>query len=278
MRTSTCPYRGQEHPATVHFCPVAGRILDAENICPRCGATVQDQWKVCPRCGEALAEARARRASFLQRDRWASPLVPIVSALLLFISGFVIFRSRPQNIVANEVVTATSTTKAIVETITPDTPPVPLTAITPTQISISSPSGSIYPTIASNGKQILFASNEGGEIQLFVMDADGSNAHLQTNIDGLREQSDWSPIAQRISISTGSSWHREIVTLSPDGDEMEQMTIGGNNPVPNFSQDGRWLAFTSYSDHFNDDNGHEIYVMRVDGSKTRRLTSNDCYG
>ncbi len=131
------------------------------------------------------------------------------------------------------------------------------------------------PVWSPDGTQILFASNKGGEIQLFVMDADGSNAHRLTNIDGLRGRSDWSSGTQIISTYKGPSWHREIIMLSPDGNELEQITDGGNNLAPNFSLDGQWITFTSYRDHFGDDNGCEMYIMRIDGSEPRRLTSND---
>jgi TolB protein len=131
------------------------------------------------------------------------------------------------------------------------------------------------PAWSPDGKQILFASYTGGKVQLFVMEADGSNIHRLTNIDELRGRSDWSPTAQIIATYKGPSWHREIVTLSLEGTELEQITDGGNNLAPNFSPNGQWIAFTSYRDHFGDENGCEIYVMRIDGSETTRLTNND---
>lgn len=131
------------------------------------------------------------------------------------------------------------------------------------------------PVWSPNGKQILFASNKGGEIQLFVMNADGSNVRRLTKLDGLRGRSDWSPNTEIISTYKGPSWHREIILLSLDGNELEQVTNGGNNLAPNFSPDGQWLAFTSYRDHYGDDNGCEIYIMHIDGSQVTRLTNND---
>lgn len=131
------------------------------------------------------------------------------------------------------------------------------------------------PVWSSDGTQILYASNKGGEIQLFLINVDGSNARRLTSIDELRGRSDWSPTAQIIATYKGPAWQREIVTLSLEGNELEQITDGGNNLAPNFSPDGQWIAFTSYRDHFGDESGCEIYVMRIDGTQITRLTNND---
>ena len=50
---------------------------------------------------------------------------------------------------------------------------------------------------------------------------------------------------------------------------------GGNAQGPSFSPDGQWVTFTAYYDHPGDENGCEIYIMRVDGTDLRRLTDND---
>jgi Tol biopolymer transport system component len=50
---------------------------------------------------------------------------------------------------------------------------------------------------------------------------------------------------------------------------------GTNSLAPSFSPDGRWVAFTGYMDHPHEDDGCEIYIMRIDGSDIRRLTDND---
>jgi TolB protein len=145
----------------------------------------------------------------------------------------------------------------------------------PHQISDSSRAEDWDPTWSPDRTQILFASNRDGAIQLFVMDADGSNAHRLTSVNDLRGRSDWSPDGKTLSTYKGSAWHREIVLLSLDGKELTQLTDGGNNLAPNFSPNGQWIAFTSYRDHFGDENGCEIYIIRIDGSQVMRLTNND---
>ena len=44
---------------------------------------------------------------------------------------------------------------------------------------------------------------------------------------------------------------------------------------PHFSPDGKWIVFTAYFDHYGDDHGCEIYIIRIDGTDLRRLTDNN---
>jgi TolB protein len=131
------------------------------------------------------------------------------------------------------------------------------------------------PVWSPDGGQILFASSRAGGVQLFVADAVGSSMRQLTDVEGLRGRSDWSPDGAFLATYAGSSWHREILLLDLEGSILAQPTEGGNNLAPSISPDGEWIAFTSYRDHYGDDNGCEIYIMRKDGGDIRRLTNND---
>jgi len=52
-----------------------------------------------------------------------------------------------------------------------------------------------------------------------------------------------------------------------DGGEARQLTTGGHESHPQFSPDGRWLAFTGHYDGNTD-----VYVMPAEGGTPRRLT------
>lgn len=131
------------------------------------------------------------------------------------------------------------------------------------------------PSWSPDGSQILFASDRGGSNQLWVVNLDGSGLHQVSHLPALRGRSDWSPQNLIVTYS-GEAWQREIFTLNLDGSNQRQVSpSGGNSQGPGFSPDGQWIAFTAYFDHFNDIHGCEIYVLRVDGTDLRRLTSND---
>jgi Tol biopolymer transport system component len=131
------------------------------------------------------------------------------------------------------------------------------------------------PTWSPDGMQILFASNMAGANQLFVMDANGVNVRRVTDFDSLRGRSDWSPDGAWMVTYNGQPWKREVFIFRPDFSDLRQLTPeGGNSQGPSFSPDGTWVVFTSYFDHYGDDLGCEIYIIRVDGTDLRRLTDN----
>ena len=131
------------------------------------------------------------------------------------------------------------------------------------------------PVWSPDGGRILFASSRAGGIQLFAADALGSSVRQVTNVEGLRGRSDWSPDGSFLATYAGTSWNREVILLDLQGSLLAQPTQGGNNLAPSIAPDGEWIAFTSYRDRYGDDNGCEIYIMRMDGSDLRRLTDND---
>ena len=132
------------------------------------------------------------------------------------------------------------------------------------------------PTWSPDGKQILFASDRSGSVQLFTINVNGKNLKRITDLPAIRGRSDWSSDGRYIVTYSGPSWNREVYIMNADGSEVRQLTpTGGNSQGPSFSPDGGWVVFTAYFDHYGDENGCEIYVIRVDGSDLRRLTEND---
>lgn len=131
------------------------------------------------------------------------------------------------------------------------------------------------PTWSPDGKQVLFASDMGGTVQLHRVDLDGNNVERISDLPAIRGRSDWSPQGL-ITTYSGESWKREIYIMQADGSQAQQVSpAGGNSQGPSFSPDGQWIAFTAYFDRFDDIHGCEIYVIRRDGTDLRRLTNND---
>lgn len=131
------------------------------------------------------------------------------------------------------------------------------------------------PAWSPDGRQILFAGyDQYFAVQLFIMDAYGGNVRQVTQMSKLRGRTDWSPQGLIVTYA-GEPWNRELFLMNTEGGDLRQLTpTGGNSQGPSFSPDGNWVAFTAYFDRYGDDNGCEIYIIRVDGSNLRRLTDN----
>jgi Tol biopolymer transport system component len=134
---------------------------------------------------------------------------------------------------------------------------------------------SLDPVWSPDGKQILFAIGTGENRRLHVINKDGTGLK-QININIVtRGRNDWSPDGITLGTYSGASWHREIYLFNLDGSNLRQISNGGNVLAPSFSPDGQWIAFTGYIHNYGDDNGCEIYIMRIDGTDVRRLTNNN---
>jgi Tol biopolymer transport system component len=132
------------------------------------------------------------------------------------------------------------------------------------------------PTWAPDGKHVLFASDRDGTVQLYSIHIDGDELHKISNLPAIRGRSDWSSDGKYIVTYSGEPWKREVYIMNADGTNAHVLPpAGGNSQGPSFSPDGQWVTFTAYYDHFNDENGCEIYIIRVDGTDLRRLTDND---
>ncbi|HTP01306.1 MAG TPA: hypothetical protein VMJ64_08025 [Anaerolineales bacterium] len=131
------------------------------------------------------------------------------------------------------------------------------------------------PTWSPDGKQVLFASDRDGTIQLYTGDVDGSHIRKVGSLLSARGRSDWST-QNLIATYSGDAWSREVYAMNLDGSNPHRVSPkGGNSQGPSFSPDGGWIAYTAYYDRFNDINGCEIYIVKLDGSDLRRLTNND---
>ena len=106
---------------------------------------------------------------------------------------------------------------------------------------------------------------------IWVMDADGSNAHEVTDSTNNDQDPSWHPSSERIVFASDRDGQLEIYSIGVDGNDLVRLT---NNQASDFdpawSPDGTEIAFIS-----NRSGGHEVWVMNADGTNVRRLTDND---
>ncbi len=133
------------------------------------------------------------------------------------------------------------------------------------------------PKWSPDGTKIVFCSTRDNEgtiydngVDVFIMDADGSNQINLTNNPASDSGPSWSPDGSKIVFS---SWRDgvnigEIYVMNIDGSEQTRLTYNSYvDDYPDWSPDGSKIVFSSHKN-----NWPEIYIMNSDGSGQRRLT------
>jgi len=137
-------------------------------------------------------------------------------------------------------------------------------------LTASEPAHAAFP--ASNG-EIVFGSQHGGEDEIWVMNADGTNKHNLTRHDGAKISDidpRWSPGGTQIAFSSDPGGKRQIWVMNADGSMPHQVTnAAGINRDPSWTADGKQIVFQS-----NNAGNFEIERVNVDGSGLVDLTNN----
>lgn len=110
--------------------------------------------------------------------------------------------------------------------------------------------------------------DEFDDIEIFVVDVDGTHRRKVTTGTGSAGMPQWSPDGERIAFHRSTADGVQIYSIRPNGRDLQQLTWPpGDNRDPHWSPDGTRIAFSSD----RDGNG-EIYMMDSDGSNQVNLT------
>jgi Tol biopolymer transport system component len=128
------------------------------------------------------------------------------------------------------------------------------------------------PSWSPDGKRLVFVhvtqSGTDGELDLFTMNADGTDRRLLVGGKSFENYPSWSPDGTRLLFTTTRDRTQELYIAAADGTGLRRLT---SDPAlkqhPCWSPDGKRIAFNS-----SQDGSFDIYVMQVDGSELRRLT------
>jgi Tol biopolymer transport system component len=129
-----------------------------------------------------------------------------------------------------------------------------------------------------NGMHIAYACGPIGaaELQICVMNGDGSHARVITRGSGSHEWPSWAPDSRRLAFfvyrSIGKSIDADVCTIDVDGTHESILTQHRGiqrNETPSWSPTGRTIAFQT--NRLAD--GMRIAVMNVDGSDVNVLTT-----
>jgi Tol biopolymer transport system component len=158
---------------------------------------------------------------------------------------------------------------------TPTLPPVVEVTVTPESTPVS-----VLPTQTGGGTgQIAFASSRSGIPQIYLVNLDQTGLTLLTNMDDGACQPSWSPDGSQIvfispCLARGEFYENtynnsSLYVMNADGSGQKPLTtVPGSDFDPDWSPDGKRIAFTSLRDGKKD-----IYVLTLESGAIVRLTT-----
>jgi TolB protein len=123
------------------------------------------------------------------------------------------------------------------------------------------------PTWSPDGSQIAFRRRAGGNSDIYVMSADGSDARRLTNDPAFDGDPQWSPDGTQILFTTDRAGNFDIWVMNVDGSGQTPLTEHpADDEYPAWSRDGEYIAFQSTRHGVT-----QIWLMRSDGSEQSLL-------
>jgi Tol biopolymer transport system component len=128
------------------------------------------------------------------------------------------------------------------------------------------------PSWSPDGSRIAFRSERDGNPEIYVMRDDGSGQRNLSRSDAADWGPEWAPVGETIAFNSDRSESGQM-QLFLDGADGERARRVESRYVeyPTWSPDGSRIAFMSPTPYGTEN--YEIYVMNVDGTGLRRLTS-----
>ncbi len=124
------------------------------------------------------------------------------------------------------------------------------------------------PAWAPNGRQIAFTSDRNQKERIYLINLDTAEEELLTEVNFRTGLASFSPDGKRI-LFTGSELGWNVYLMDLEDTKMSRITSRGGNCRPDWSPDGKTIAYVSdVSDSIGD-----IWLMEADGQEQRRLTT-----
>lgn len=117
------------------------------------------------------------------------------------------------------------------------------------------------PEVSPDGTRVLFVSDRGGQGQIYIMNADGSNVRQLTSAASGALSPAWSADGKRFAFVRRDASAAHIYIMNADGTGLTLVENSENGWSPQWSPDGRKLAFTTVGSP-----ARTVFTMNLDGS------------
>jgi TolB protein len=139
------------------------------------------------------------------------------------------------------------------------------------RITVGRGTDNVSPSFSPDGRRIAFTSGRSGHPEVYIMDADGTNAELLTPFNFgdqyYRSNPDWSPDGRLIAFQSQIEGRFQVMTISLRDRSIKQHTSEGANEDPSWAPDARHLVFTSTRT-----GTRQLFVLDVESGRVRQLT------
>jgi Tol biopolymer transport system component len=122
-----------------------------------------------------------------------------------------------------------------------------------------------------DGTKLAFHTKAGGNVDIYVVNADGQNLKRLTEHEAEDSSPHWHPSGQKLVFESNRDGNFEIYTMTAAGQVIENLTNDpGNDITPAWSPDARKIAFSGKRGKTLGD----IFVMDADGVNPQNITNN----
>ena len=139
------------------------------------------------------------------------------------------------------------------------------------RITVARGTINVSPTFSPDGRRLAFTSSRSGHPEVYVVDADGTNAELLTPYvfgeQSYQSNPDWSPDGRMVAYQSQIAGRFQLKTINLRDRTTRQLTSEGQNEDPSWAPDGRHLVFASSRTGVR-----ELWVIDVETGRARQLT------
>lgn len=139
------------------------------------------------------------------------------------------------------------------------------------RITVARGTINVSPSFSPDGRRIAFTSSRSGHPEVYVVDADGTNAELLTPYvfgeQSYQSNPDWSPDGRLIAYQSQIAGRFQLKTINLRDRSTRQLTSEGQNEDPSWAPDGRHLVFASTRT-----GARELWILDVETGRARQLT------